>query len=448
MEESYSLSTDSKFEVDQDSSQQAKVEGMAQLWEDGAQDFRNFQRGEIVDGIVMQVDKDSLLVDIGSKTEGIVPSNEMRSLGSEGISQLKVGDTVLVYVLQPENQEGQVILSVDRATGERGWRSLQQRFEDGDIIEVEVVGYNKGGLLVNIDGIRGFVPVSQVMGLRTDGDTEEALEERFTQWIGRHLKLKIIEINRRRNRLILSERVAVQERRSQQKEKLLLEITEGEVRRGLVTSIRDFGVFIDLGGADGLIHLTELSWGRVKSPEDVVKVGDEIDVVVLKVDQETQRIALSLKRAQPEGWDNMVDKYQVGQLVRGTITKLTNFGAFAHIEGPLEGLIHISELADRRVSHPKEVVKEGDVVTLKLVRIEKDKHRLALSLRQAVTDLESQEEDYIRQQLDISNRNQAQSSRTIGDMAEPSSVEALGMLAVEVEREEGGQGEAEDSRIL
>ena len=430
------MSTDSTFEVDQDSSPQTNLEGMAQLWEGGAQDFRSFQRGEIVDGLVMQVDKDSLLVDIGSKTEGIVPSSEMRSLGQEGISQLKVGDTVLVYVLQPENQEGQVILSVDRATGERGWRSLQQRFEAGEVIEAEVVGYNKGGLLANIDGIRGFVPVSQVMGLRTNGDTEEALEERFNQWIGRHLKLKIIEINRRRNRLILSERVAVQEWRSQQKDKLLSEIKEGEIRRGKVTSIRDFGVFVDLGGADGLIHLTELSWGRVKSPEDVVKVGDEVEVVVLRIEPETQRIALSLKKAQPEGWESVVDKYQVGQLVKGTITKLTNFGAFAHIDGPLEGLIHISELADRRVSHPKEVVKEGDVVTLKLVRIEKDKHRLALSLRQAVADLESQEEDYIRQQLDITNRSQPEPSRTIGDIAEPSSIEALGKLTMESESEE------------
>ncbi len=445
MEESCSLSTDSTFEVEQDSSSQTNLEGMAQLWEGGAQDFRSFQRGEIVDGVVVQVDKDSLLVDIGSKTEGIVPSNELRSLGQEGLSQLKVGDTVLVYVLQPENQEGQVILSIDRATGERGWRSLQQRFEAGEVIEAEVVGYNKGGLLVNIDGIRGFVPVSQVMGLRANGDTEEALEERFNQWIGRHLRLKIIEINRRRNRLILSERVAAQEWRSQQKDKLLAEITEGEIRRGKVTSIRDFGVFIDLGGADGLVHLTELSWGRIKSPEEVVNIGDEVEVVVIKVDPETQRIALSLRKAQPEGWDNMVDKYQIGQLVKGTITKLTNFGAFAHIEGPLEGLIHISELADRRVSHPKEVVKEGDVVTLKLVRIEKDKHRLALSLRQAVTDLESQEQDYIRQQLDIANRNQPEPTRTIGDMAEASSIEALGKLTTEVEAEAVEQKEEESS---
>jgi len=445
VEESCSLSTDSTFEVEQDSSSQTNLEGMAQLWEGGAQDFRSFQRGEIVDGVVVQVDKDSLLVDIGSKTEGIVPSNELRSLGQEGLSQLKVGDTVLVYVLQPENQEGQVILSIDRATGERGWRSLQQRFEAGEVIEAEVVGYNKGGLLVNIDGIRGFVPVSQVMGLRANGDTEEALEERFNQWIGRHLRLKIIEINRRRNRLILSERVAAQEWRSQQKDKLLAEITEGEIRRGKVTSIRDFGVFIDLGGADGLVHLTELSWGRIKSPEEVVNIGDEVEVVVIKVDPETQRIALSLRKAQPEGWDNMVDKYQIGQLVKGTITKLTNFGAFAHIEGPLEGLIHISELADRRVSHPKEVVKEGDVVTLKLVRIEKDKHRLALSLRQAVTDLESQEQDYIRQQLDIANRNQPEPTRTIGDMAEASSIEALGKLTTEVEAEAVEQKEEESS---
>ena len=193
----------------------------------------------------------------------------------------------------------------------------------------------------------------------------------------------MIEINRRRNRVILSERAALQEWRSQQKDRLLAELKEGEVRKGRVSSVRSFGVFIDLGGADGLAHLSEVSWDRNKTPEEMYRVGDEVDVYVMKVDPETKKIALSLRRAQPEEWDLIVDKYQVGRVVPGMVTKLVTFGAFARIEGPVEGLIHVSELVDRRIAHPKEVVREGDLLPLKIVRIERDRHRLGLSLREA-----------------------------------------------------------------
>ncbi|MCX6023987.1 MAG: S1 RNA-binding domain-containing protein, partial [Chloroflexi bacterium] len=348
-----------------------------------------------------------------------------RSLGSDGWSKLSVGDEMLIYVLQPENQEGQVVLSLDRAAGEKGWRILQTRFEAGETIDAEVVGYNKGGLLVNIEGVRGFVPSSQVVGLRFEASNEGSQEARFAQWIGRELKLKIIEINRRRNRLILSERAALQELRSMQKEKLLAELREGEIRRGKVTSIRNFGVFIDLGGAEGLIHLSELSWGRVKTPEEVVRVGDDVDVFVMSVDPESKKIALSLRRAQPEAWEGIIDKYQVGQTVQGTITKLTNFGAFAHIEGPVEGLIHVSELADRRILHPKEVVKEGDVLSLKIVRIERERHRLGLSLKQALDEAEGLEQDDVRRQVDAFNRPRGEGARTLGDVADPDMLAAL-----------------------
>ena len=333
---------------------------------------------------------------------------------------------MLAYVLQPENQEGQVVLSIDRAAGEKGWRILQVRFDAGETIDAEVVGYNKGGLLVNIEGVRGFVPSSQVVGLRFEAGTEGSQEARFAQWIGRELKLKIIEINRRRNRLILSERAALQEMRTMQKERLLSELKEGEIRTGKVTSIRNFGVFVDLGGAEGLIHLSELSWGRIKSPEEVVKVGDDVEVFVMNVDPESKKIALSLRRAQPEVWEGIIDKYQVGQVVTGTITKLTNFGAFAHIEGPVEGLIHVSELADRRILHPKEVVKEGDVLSLKIVRIERERHRLGLSLKQAVEESESHERDEVRRQVDVVNRSREdEGARTLGDLADPESLAAL-----------------------
>jgi small subunit ribosomal protein S1 len=242
-----------------------------------------------------------------------------------------------------------------------------------------VTGYNKGGLLVNVEGVHAFVPLSQVVGVRPDQEGEGGLASA----VGKQLRLKVIEINRRRNRVILSERAALQEWRSQQKDRLLAELREGEIRKGRVSSVRSFGVFIDLGGADGLAHLSEVSWDRNKTPEEMYRIGDEVDVYVMKVDPETKKIALSLRRAQPEEWDLIVDKYQVGRVVPGMVTKLVTFGAFARIEGPVEGLIHVSELVDRRIAHPKEVVREGDLLPLKIVRIERDRHRLGLSLREA-----------------------------------------------------------------
>ncbi|MGD9891726.1 MAG: S1 RNA-binding domain-containing protein, partial [Dehalococcoidia bacterium] len=198
----------------------------------------------------------------------------------------------------------------------------------------------------------------------------------------------VIEINRRRNRVILSERAAMQEYRSQQKDRLLSELREGEIRRVRITIVRPFGVFVDLAGADGHAHLTELTWERGRTPEEVYRVGDEVDVYVMKVDPETKKIALSLRRAQPERWDEIVDNYRIGQIVPGRVTKLVTFGAFARVDGPVEGLIHVSELSDRRIQHPREVVREGDIVPLKILRIERDKHRIALSLRQARDDSE------------------------------------------------------------
>jgi small subunit ribosomal protein S1 len=237
-------------------------------------------------------------------------------------------------------------------------------------------------LLVNYEGVNAFVPLSQLVGVRPDREGEEG-NGSLSDNVGRALRLKVIEINRRRNRVILSERAALQEWRSAQKERLIEELREGDVRSGRISSVRNFGVFVDLGGADGLAHLSELTWERDKSPSDLFKVGDEVNVYVTKVDHENKKIALSLRRANPGKWDEIVDKYKEGQVVPALITKLVTFGAFAKIEGPIEGLIHVSELVDKRITHPREVVREGDLVPLKVVRIERDRHRLGLSLRKA-----------------------------------------------------------------
>lgn len=338
----------------------------------------------------MGTDRDGVLVDIGAKSEGLIPPQEMHCLRPEGPSRLKLGDEVLVFVVQPESSEGQIILSLDKARGERGWRVLQDYFDQEKAFEAYVTGYNKGGLLVNVEGVNAFVPLSQITG-RPERGPAEATEKALAEWVGKSLLVKVIELNRRRNRAILSERAALQERRAQEKDRLLQELREGDLRQGRITSIRDFGIFVDIGGADGLVHLSELSWERTpKSPQELFQAGDEVEVYIMKVDHENKKIALSLRRAQPEQWEEIVANYREGQIVVGQVTKLAPFGAFVRLEGPIEGLIHISEMVDRRVQHPREVLNEDDIVPVKIVRIEHDRHRLGLSLRQARDKMEEE----------------------------------------------------------
>lgn len=349
---------------------------------DPSHGYKTLKYGDVIEGTIMHVDRDELLVDIGSKAEGIVPSKEYSSLSSEEKEQLEVGDTLLVFVVQAENNEGHPVVSIDRAKQEKSWRRLQEIHEANDIIEAEVVNYNKGGLLVNLDGVRGFVPASQVTEIR--GGDESSKQADMARLIGTSLPLKVIEINRHRNRLILSERQAVQERRDAMKESLIKELTEGEVRTGTVSSICDFGAFVDIGGADGLVHLSELSWSRVRHPNELLKVGQEVDVYVLGINAAEKKIALSIKRTQAEPWSRVENSYEVGQLVRGTVTQLANFGAFARIEDGIEGLIHVSELADERIQHPKQVVHEGQELILRIIRIDPQRRRMGLSLRRAL----------------------------------------------------------------
>ena len=345
--------------------------------------YPELRRGEIIEGVVVGSDREAILVDIGAKSEGVVPPHEMHCLQPEGSSRLSIGDKVLVFIVQPESPEGQIILSLDRARGERGWRVLQDYMDRNEAFEAYITGSNKGGLLVNVEGVNAFVPLSQLVS-GPDRASPENTQNALSQWVGKTITLKVIELNRRRNRAILSERAAVQEKRAAEKERLLLELEEGDVKTGTVTSIRDFGIFVDIGGADGLVHLSELSWERTpKSPHELFSVGDHVPVYVLKIDNESKKIALSVRRAQPERWEEIVSNYREGQIVPGQVTKLAPFGAFVRLEGPIEGLIHISELVDRRINHPREVVDENDVVPVKIVRIEYDRHRLGLSLRQA-----------------------------------------------------------------
>ena len=359
---------------------------MAALLETEAAQPGSLRRGEIISGVVMGASPDGVIVDVGTKTEAVIPQSEMLSMGAEGQSRLKSGDTVRVMVLQPMSAEGHGIVSLDRARGEEGWEILAGRLESGETFTAEIVGHNRGGVLANVEGVNAFIPLSQIDSIRRDNpDAANAL----ATLVGKEVRLKVIELNRRKNRAILSERAAMTEWRREQKERIIQELQEGEIREGRVSSITDFGVFIDLGGADGLAHLTELTWERGKKAKDLYKVDDEVKAYVLRVDREARKISLSLKRAHPEEWDSAVDRFVIGQVLIGRVTKLMPFGAFVRLDGPIEGLVHISEITNRRIQHPKEVLEEGNVVPVKLVRIEKDRHRLGLSLRQARNDAEA-----------------------------------------------------------
>lgn len=355
---------------------------MEQLLAGSDAEYKTLRRNEVVDGTVMGFDRDGLLVDVGSKSEGVVPASEMSSLTPEEREALETGSPVLVSVMDAnDNNEGHIKLSIDRARAERSWRNLQKQMDAGEIIEAPVVGFNKGGLLVELGGVRGFVPASQVSHLTGGGEEQRQME--LAGYVGRTIPMKVIEVNRRRNRLILSERQAVQERRESRKEKLLEELKEGQIIRGTVTSLADFGAFVDVGGADGLIHLSELSWSRVGHPRDVLRPGHQVDVMVLNVDREHRKIALSAKRTQPEPWSTALDRYEVGQLVTGKVTQVAPFGAFVRLEDGIEGLVHISELSDAGDVPPSEAVKDGDELRLRVIRIDTQRKRIGLSLRQA-----------------------------------------------------------------
>lgn len=366
---------------------------------DSVEDMKPLRRGDIVEGIIMRADLggEGILLNVGGKAEGHVPSNEMRSLSSEAIEQFKVGDQILAMVVRGETDEGSAILSIDCAVGETGWKTLQDAMDAGTRMSGKIIGFNRGGAIVETEGVQGFVPMSQLATVSRDRpqaatqnkEDEEGGEDKQPEEspdVGRVIDLKVLELNRGRNRAILSERQAMQEVREEHKAKLIDELTEGEVRHGRVTGISNFGAFVDLGGADGLIHISELSWSNVSSPEDIVKVGQEVDVYVLRVDSEQKKIALSLKRLQPEPWETIDERYHIGDIVDATVTKLTEFGAFARVEDAVEGLIHISELTTRMINHPREVVREGDAVKLMILRIEPERRRLGLSLKQAEED--------------------------------------------------------------
>lgn len=337
--------------------------------------------GEVRVGVIAAIGENEILVSVGTKSEGVISGRELEQIPAEERANFTVGSEIPVYVVTPEDTSGNVVLSYQRAREEKDWLDAEKLLAEAKPFDSKIIGYNKGGLLVPLGRLRGFVPASQISLVRRAALGGDTPDQRWGKMVGEPVKVRVIEVDRERHRLILSERAALQETRESLKDRLLSELKEGDVRTGRVTSVADFGAFVNIDGADGLVHLSEISWERINHPNEVLRVGQEVQAKVISVDHERRRIGLSIRQLQEDPWMRKVKGLREGQLVEGKITHLTKFGAFARLDEDLEGLIHISELSEHRINHPKEVVKEGETVTLRVIKIDPERRRIGLSRR-------------------------------------------------------------------
>ena len=336
--------------------------------------IKNFDDGDIVEGTIVKVDRDEVLLDIGYKTEGVIPSRELSIKHDVDPSEIvSVGDVVEALVLQKEDKEGRLILSKKRAQYERAWGTIEKIKEEDGVVTGKVIEVVKGGLILDI-GLRGFLPASLVE-MRRVRDLQP--------YVGKEIEAKIIELDKNRNNVVLSRRAWLEQTQSEVRSNFLNQLQRGQIRNGVVSSIVNFGAFVDLGGVDGLVHVSELSWKHIDHPSEVVAVGDEVTVEVLDVDMERERVSLSLKATQEDPWQHFARTHQMGQVVPGKVTKLVPFGAFVRVEEGIEGLVHISELAERHVEIPEQVVTVNDDIFVKVIDIDLERRRISLSLKQA-----------------------------------------------------------------
>ncbi len=335
--------------------------------------LRDFKEGDILEGTVVKIDRDEVLLDIGYKSEGVIPTKELSIRHDVDPSQVvKVGDEVEALVLQKEDKEGRLILSKKRAQYERAWGRIEEVMQSGGTIKGPVIEVVKGGLILDI-GLRGFLPASLV-DLRRVRDLHP--------FVGTELEAKIIELDRNRNNVVLSRRAFLEESQSEGRKKFLESLQKGERRKGTVSSIVNFGAFVDLGGVDGLVHVSELSWKHVDHPSEVVQVGQEVEVEVLDVDLERERVSLSLKATQEDPWKEFERKYSAGEIIDGQVTKLVPFGAFVRVAAGIEGLVHISEISEQHIETPESVLSVGDEVRVKVIEVDVPRRRISLSMRQ------------------------------------------------------------------
>ena len=347
--------------------------------------IKYFNDGDIVEGTIVKVDRDEVLLDIGYKTEGVIPSRELSIKHDVDPGEVvAVGDHVEALVLQKEDKEGRLILSKKRAQYERAWGTIEKIKEEDGVVTGTVIEVVKGGLILDI-GLRGFLPASLVE-MRRVRDLQP--------YVGRELEAKIIELDKNRNNVVLSRRAWLEQTQSEVRQTFLNTLQKGQIRKGVVSSIVNFGAFVDLGGVDGLVHVSELSWKHIDHPSEVVEVGQEVTVEVLDVDMERERVSLSLKATQEDPWQQFARTHQIGQVVPGKVTKLVPFGAFVRVEEGIEGLVHISELAERHVEVPEQVVQVGTEIFVKIIDIDLDRRRISLSLKQANEAVSPDQEDF------------------------------------------------------
>ena len=338
----------------------------------------DFDEGDLIDGTVVKIEHDEVLVDIGFKSEGVIPARELSIRKDADPSEVvSLGDKLEALVLQKEDKDGRLILSKKRAEYERAWIQVEEKFKAGEVVTGEVIEVVKGGLILDI-GLRGFLPASLV-DLRRVKD--------LTAYLGTEIEARVIEMDRNRNNVVLSRRVLLEEGRKNERAEILEKLSKGMRLKGTVSSIVDFGAFVDLGGIDGLIHISELSWSPVNHPSEVVKVGEEVEVEVLDVDLQRERISLGLKQTTEDPWTKLVETYPVGTIVDGKVTKIVPFGAFIELGANVEGLVHISEMAMRHIDSPAQVVKVGDVVEVKVMDVNVERRRISLSMKAAAEDL-------------------------------------------------------------
>ncbi len=351
-------------------------------------DYTPPHRGEIRDAIILQIEPNEIIVDMGAKQDGIVTAQDLERLDPEYRQSLQVGQNVPVYVLNPRDIDGNLIVSINMGLQQYDWDAARALLENDEVVEVEVTGHNRGGVLVRWKSLEGFIPSSHMVTVSAGLQGNER-RETLDDLRGEEVGVKVIEVDQDRRRLIFSEREAQREWRAQQKARLLSTLSEGDVVMGIVTGLRDFGAFVNLGGADGLIHVSELAWHRVDHPRDVLRVGQEIEVYVLSLDRKTNRIALSRKRLLPDPWDTALENYYEGMLVEGTVTNVVDFGAFIALDDGLEGLLHLSEMGDGTLKEPHSYVKKGDRLQLRISRLEPDQRRVGFTQRWGVDYEES-----------------------------------------------------------
>ncbi len=369
----------------EESSQANTQSEFEQLLEASFSAYTPPRRGEIRNATILQIDEREIIVDMGTKRDGIVPFQDLERLDDEVRNGLKVGAEVPVYVMNPRDQDDNLIVSINMGLQQYDWDRARALLTSEDPVNVGVTGSNRGGILVRWNRLEGFIPSSHLVSINLGNDRRD----NFDDLRDRQLLVKVIEVDQDRRRLIFSEREAQKEKRAQEKARLLAELREGDRVKGVVTGLRDFGAFVNLGGADGLIHVSELAWHRVDHPRDVLRVGDEIEVYVLNLDRESNRIALSRKRLLPDPWENAAARYHEGQLVEGTVTNVVDFGAFVALDDGLEGLLHLSEMGDGSLKEPHSYVKKGDRLSLRISHLEPEKRRVGFTQRWG-TDAEGQ----------------------------------------------------------